>query len=281
MPHGGTSTFYDAQVIEKGKVRTEPRYLTDLWTSHGVRFIEQNKNRPFFLFLSYNGPYGLGRSLSRPARNRHAAYYADKQLPSFPRGPMHPWLHNNKEYINNLHAIRRYACELSAIDDGVGEILHALKKLALDAETLVIFTADQGWAGGHHGIWVLSYLDLSDEVPNDPTLPGRDYSAALKAKKLEWDNVVFYEFENVRAVRTVKWKYVERYPDGPHELYDLKNDPGERFNLYGQPKQGDIQKELRARLYEFFSRYADPEYDLWRGGRSKTHLLSAGGESKS
>ena len=323
MPHGGTSTFYDAQVIEKGKVRTEHRYLTDLWTSHGVRFIEQNKNRPFFLFLSYNGPYGLGRSLTRPARNRHAAYYADKQLPSFPRGPMHPWLHSNKEYINNLHAIRRYACELSAIDDGVGEIMQTLRRLALDTDTLVIFTADQGWAGGHHGIWgmgdhtrplhafdgtmriplifrhsksilpgrksdlmtsnydllptVLSYLDLSGEVPNDPKLPGRDYSAALKAKTFEWDNVVFYEFENVRAVRTVEWKYVERYPDGPHELYNLKNDPGEWFNLYCQPRQGDIQKELRVRLYEFFNRYADPQYDLWRGGRSKTHLLSAGG----
>ncbi|MHC4511328.1 MAG: sulfatase family protein, partial [Planctomycetota bacterium] len=123
---------------------------------------------------------------------------------------------------------------------------------------------------------LLNYLGLADEIPKEPTLPGRDYSAALKGRSLEWGNVVFYEFENVRAIRTPGWKYVERYPDGPHELYDLRTDPGERFNLFGQPQQADIQKHLRARLYEFFDRYADPKYDLWQGGGSKTHLLSAG-----
>jgi arylsulfatase A-like enzyme len=110
-----------------------------------------------------------------------------------------------------------------------------------------------------------------------PKSPGRDYSPVLKGKDLdlEWDNVVFYEFENVRVIRTAEWKYIERRPDGPHELYDLNNDPGERFNLYGQPKQTSIQKELQKKLYEFFNHYADPKYDLWHGGKSKTHLLSA------
>ena len=324
MPHGHTSTFYNAKVIENGKVRTEPEYLTDLWTKHAVKFIEQNKDRPFFLFLPYNGPYGLGSSLNKPARNRHAAYYADKDLPSFPREATHPWLRNNKQFLNNVNAMRRFACELSAVDDGVGRIMETLKTLGLDEDTLVIFAGDQGWAGGQNGIWgmgdhtrplhafdstmriplifrhrgvippggesdlmvsnydllptVLSYLSLADEIPSEPKLPGRDYSPALRGKDLdmEWENVVFYEFENVRAIRTAKWKYVERHPDGPHELYDLINDPGERFNLYGQPKQTDIQKELRTKLYQFFSRYADPKYDLWHGGKSKTHLLSAG-----
>ena len=61
----------------------EPGYLTDFWTEHGVRFIEKNRDRPFFLFLAYNGPYGLGKSLLNPARNRHAGYYADKELKFF------------------------------------------------------------------------------------------------------------------------------------------------------------------------------------------------------
>jgi len=320
MPHGGTRTFYNAEVIENNKVRVEPKYLTDLWTRHGIRFIERNKKRPFFLFLSYNGPYGLGSSLNKPARNRHVAYYSDKELLSFPRETMHPWLYNNKQFLNNLHAMRRYACEVSAIDDGVGEIIHTLKKLGLDEDTLVVFTADQGWAGGQNGIWgmgdhtrplhafdstmriplifwhpgaipsdhesslmvsnydllptVLSYLGLSNEMPNNPKLPGHDYSVVLKGKCLEWNNIIFYEFENVRAVRTIEWKYVERYPDGPHELYNLNNDSNERFNLYGQPRQAAIQKKLRTRLHQFFNLFADPKYDLWHGGQSKTHLLS-------
>jgi hypothetical protein len=37
----------------------------------------------------------------------------------------------------------------------------------------------------------------------------------------------------------------------------------------------DVQKQLRSKLYEFFDKYADPKYDLWRGGASKTHLLTA------
>ena len=324
MPHGHTSTFYNAQVIEDGKVRTEPEYLTDLWTRHAVTFIKQNKDRPFFLFLSYNGPYGLGASLNKPARNRHAAYYADKELSSFPREPMHPWLRANKQYLNNVNAMRRFACELSAVDDGVGQVMETLKTLGLDEDTLVIFAGDQGWAGGQNGIWgmgdhtrplhafdstmrvplifrhrdtispggesdlmvsnydlmpsVLGYLSLTNEIPSKPELPGRDYSPVLRGKDpdMEWDNVVFYEFENVRAIRAAEWKYIERHPDGPHELYDLRSDPGERFNLYGQPKQTDIQKELQTRLYQFFNRYADPKYDLWHGGKSKTHLLTSG-----
>ncbi len=321
MPHGGTSTFYNAEVIKDEKVYVEPDYLTDLWTSQGIRFIEDNKDNPFFLFLSYNGPYGLGPSLLKPVRNRHDAYYEDKDLPSFPSEMMHPWLYNNKQYHNNVHAMRRYAAELSGIDDGVGEILSTLRKLGLEENTLVIFAADQGWAGGQHGIWgmgdhtrplhafdgtmhiplifrhpgsipanqtcdlltsnydllpsLLHYLEIPHRMPKNHPLPGRDYSAALKGKQILWDDMVFYEFENVRAIRTKEWKYVTRYPDGPYELYDLKNDLGEQFNLYGQPLQSAIQKELEAKLKLFFDTYADPQYDLWKGGRSKTHLLSA------
>ncbi len=73
---------------------------------------------------------------------------------------------------------------------------------------------------------------------------------------------------------------MERYPDRPNELYDEAHDPAEKFNLYGQSTQSKIQKELRAKLFTFFDRYADPKYDLWHGGESKTHLLSAGESRK-
>jgi arylsulfatase A-like enzyme len=59
-PHGHSLGFYDQEVIEHEQVRVEPTYLTDFWTDHAVRFLEQNNERPFFLFLAYNGPYGLG-----------------------------------------------------------------------------------------------------------------------------------------------------------------------------------------------------------------------------
>ena len=154
MPHGHTTEFYDAQVIENGEVRTEPKYLTDLWTEHGVRFIEENKDRPFFLYLAYNGPYALGRLLLNPARNRHAEYYADKELLSFPRDAMHPWQFNNKEFLNNPVSIRRVAAEVSGVDDGVGEILATLQRLRIGrAARWSCLPADQGWMGGQNGLW--------------------------------------------------------------------------------------------------------------------------------
>src|SRR5205085_2479075 len=60
---------------------------------------------------------------------------------------------NNREYLNNPVSIRRYAAEISGIDDGVGRILATLARHDLDRRTLVVFTADQGLAGGQGGFW--------------------------------------------------------------------------------------------------------------------------------
>jgi arylsulfatase A-like enzyme len=56
MPHGHTTTFYDAEIIDDGKVRKEPQYLTGFWTDRAVQFLEQKHEQPFFLYLAYNGP---------------------------------------------------------------------------------------------------------------------------------------------------------------------------------------------------------------------------------
>jgi len=321
-PHGHTTAFHDVPIIHEGKVRNEPRYTTELWTDHAVRFIEQHKERPFFLFLAYNGPYGLGESLLKPARNRHAAHYADKTFPSFPRQPAHPWLRNNRQFLNNVEAMRRYAAECSGVDDGVGEVMATLRRLGLDGRTLVVYTADQGWGGGQHGIWgmgdhtrplhafdetmhipllfrhpgavpagtncermvgqvdwmptLLGYLGLGEKMPKSPPSPGRDFSPLLRGRAIPWDDVVFYEFEDTRVVRTADWKWIRRHPNGPNELYDLRSDPGEMKNLASDPAHAQTRQALDARLAAFFARYADPQYDLWHGGRSKAGRLTRG-----
>lgn len=320
MVHGHTTEFYDVPVIENGQVRKEPSYATDFWTKHAIRFLRENRDRPFFLYLAYNAPYGLGPLLRNPARNRHRDYYADKLLLSFHRDVPHPWLYNNREFLNNPVAIRRVAAETSGLDDGVGQVMAALADLGLDQRTLVVYTADQGWMGGTNGLWgmgdhtrplsaldgmmqvplvfrhpgsippgatsdlmvsnydffptVLGYLGLGEKVRDlRPRSPGRDFSLVLRGQSIPWENVVYYEMEFVRAIRTDRWKYVHR-PDGPYELYDLVADPYEKFNLYGQPKHLSVQDELRQRLENFFHATAEAKYDLYRGGRSKATLLS-------
>ncbi len=330
LPAGGTSTFHGATIIENGELRKEPEYLTTFWTKHALKFIEKSAktpDKPFFLYLAYNGPYGLSRYQLKSSGNRHAKYYADKDLPSFPRGVIHPWEYNNREYFGNPVSIRRYAEELSAIDDGVGDVMKKLKELGIDENTLVIFAADQGWAGGQHGFWgmgdhtrpinafdfsmkipmifrqpgkipagntpdihvtnydfmpsVLSYLGMADQMPTAPKSPGRDFSPAMLGQKTEqWDNSVFYEYESLRCVRSGDWKYIERFEDGYDELYDLKNDPGERHNLINEEKAIAKKTALKKQLDHFFAVNVEKKYDLWNGGISQPKTLVWGKEAK-
>jgi len=93
--------------------------------------------------------------------------------------------------------------------------------------------------------------------------PGRSYRDVLLGDADEArDRVVVHsEYGNVRMLRTERWKYVHRYPRGPHELYDLGADPGERENLIDDPGHRDRVEALRADLADWFDRYVDPRRD--------------------
>ena len=72
---------------------------------------------------------------------------------------------------------------------------------------------------------------------------------------------LYDEYGPVRMIRNRTWKYVHRYPYGPHELYDLANDPGELTNLVDDEGKADIRRELKAGLDEWFDTYVDPRVD--------------------
>ena len=93
--------------------------------------------------------------------------------------------------------------------------------------------------------------------------PGRSFRGALDGSALAGSNpiVVFDEYGPVRMVRTSQWKYIHRYPDGPHELFDVVNDPGERMNLVDDPSANSVKEELRARLEDWFRIYVEPRRD--------------------
>ncbi len=74
-------------------------------------------------------------------------------------------------------------------------------------------------------------------------------------------SLIHDEYGPVRMVRTREWKYVHRYPYGPHELFDLANDPGERVNLVDDPARQATRRELKGELEGWFVRYTDPTRD--------------------
>lgn len=152
-PDGHTSSFRDVPLIRDGQVYQEPRYTTEVITEHAVSFLRKSRDDPFFLYVGYNGPYGLDQETLTGHENRHAARYADRELTCFPRSPTHPWLRQYRDRMNNPTARRSYAAAVSGVDDGVGTLLDALDELELAEDTLVVFTADHGLCGGHHGMW--------------------------------------------------------------------------------------------------------------------------------
>ncbi len=121
---------------------------------------------------------------------------------------------------------------------------------------------------------ILSLLKIDDERPAQLKPPGRDFSPLLSGKEIDWKNEHFYEFENVRAIRTPRWKYIERIHQTPNELYDLSQDPQEHHNLYGIAAYGETVTALRKRLHQFFDEHANPKWDLWHGGGTKTDLIT-------
>ena len=105
---------------------------------------------------------------------------------------------------------------------------------------------------------LLDYLGLP--VPTDRNLPGRSFAPLLRGEEMpERESIVIYdEYGPVRMVRTREWKYVYRHAYGPHELYDLVNDPDERVNRAEDPAMAARIRELKGLMEEWFTRYANP-----------------------
>jgi arylsulfatase A-like enzyme len=67
---------------------------------------------------------------------------------------MHPWQNRGLAgHHRNEKSMLAYSALIAGVDYNVGRILNRLAEMGVRDNTLVIFTADQGWNAGHHGIW--------------------------------------------------------------------------------------------------------------------------------
>lgn len=107
---------------------------------------------------------------------------------------------------------------------------------------------------------LLDYLAIPMHEQN---LPGASFAPLLRGESFQQrEHVVVYdEYGPVRMIRSSEWKYVHRYVYGPNELYDLRNDPNEEHNLYGEPAYQRVVAELKGELDSWYLRYADPAID--------------------
>ncbi|MCL4401890.1 MAG: sulfatase-like hydrolase/transferase [Acidobacteria bacterium] len=147
---GGGGTYRDPEFVRNGVRARVTGYKTDLVGDCALDFIERNKDRTFFLqvpFFAPHTPYDYQPEVYR------RPYYGSRFgcFPDLPRNPaQNPELNSAWGKPESKLA---YSALVTGVDTNVGRILTRLEELGLRENTLVIFTADQGWSAGHHGVW--------------------------------------------------------------------------------------------------------------------------------
>ena len=116
-------------------------------------FIEENKDRPFFMYYASPIPH---LPLQVPQE------YVDRYVEIF--GEEEPYL-GDKGYFPNRYPKAAYAGMISYLDDQVGEIIAKLKELGIYENTLIVFTSDNGptYTGGVDA----EYFDSAHPFPNN------------------------------------------------------------------------------------------------------------------
>jgi choline-sulfatase len=148
MPEG-SSRYNDAEMIWEGKVVKTTGYITDRITDKAIEFLAANRDQPFFLNVEYNAPHSPYTGQPKDLVD----LFAGIPFASIPKLPPHPWASSMLELFGRREPLEQYFAACAGVDRGVGRILAALDKLGLTGNTLVVYTSDQGFCTGHHGVW--------------------------------------------------------------------------------------------------------------------------------
>lgn len=253
----------DEKVIERPADQTN---ITRRYTDEAVKFITENKDRPFFLYFPHTFP--------------HVPLFASKKFDgSSPRG--------------------LYGDVVEELDWSVGQVLETLRSLKIDQNTLVFFTSDNGpwlifneqggtagllrdgkgstWDGGMReptlAWWpghvkpgsttqqVASTMDIfatacqlsGAKLPDDREMDSYDLTPVLLGTgKSKRELLFYYRGFDLMAVRKGPWKlhfmtqnaYGQREPvkHDPPILFNLHVDPGENWNV--ADKHADVVEDI-------------------------------------
>jgi len=193
----GQGTYHNPDLNENGRTVPTHGYTTDILSQRAVTFIERRHSKPFFLWLAHKAvhPELVQRddgSIDDPnggkfiPADRHKALYTGVRPPRRPSAGIEPKDKPALERkIDSLPAlgpstgtddetIRNRLRMLKAVDEGMGEILNALQRTGQLDRTMVIFTSDEGYFFGEHGLSIerrLSYEE-SARIPLLIRYPG-------------------------------------------------------------------------------------------------------------
>ncbi|RPG64547.1 MAG: N-acetylgalactosamine 6-sulfate sulfatase [Flammeovirgaceae bacterium TMED290] len=255
---------YITKIYDNGKRINTKKYLTEELSDNAVKFIEDNSDNPFFLYLSYNAPHTPLQATTKDLeRNKHI----------------------------DIEKRQTYAAMVSSMDDGIGLILDKLEQKNIFENTIVFFFSDNGGVEWYNfsdngplrgikgdffegGIRVPFTMQWPNKIK-----PGTIYdkpiialdifatvASAAKAEKhikneIDGVNLIPYLSGNksgspheylywknpdkdVDVIRDDRYKYL-RIKDDEY-IFDLKNDIGEESNII------DLSKPIYDRLKSQF-----------------------------
>ncbi len=270
---------YKNKFLEDGP---EGEYLTDRMTDEAIKFIEESKNDPFFLYLPY---YAV-----------HTPIQPKPEVKKKYEGTPADGKQNNPAY----------AAMVETVDAGVGKIMNKLDELKLTGNTIVIFFSDNGGVGGITDMsplrgskWMLYEGGIREPMivkwpgkvdpgtrcdipvtgvdyyptfvkiagirkPSGLILDGKNIVPLFTGKNKYKKREIFWHFPAylqasknllpgliwrttpVSVIRKENWKLLEFFEDGHLELYNLEEDIGETNNLAAQKpgKSKSLHKKL-------------------------------------
>ena len=289
---GGTSqgqppSYFDPYV-RKGRpglpglpAQRDDEYLTDREADEAVRFLRENRDRPFFLNLWHHAVHSPIQAKPELV-DKYEARWAERGV-SRRRKPA-------------------YAAMIESVDQSVGAVLQALDELGLSEKTLVLFTSDNGgwkrvtsnaplrggkgqaWEGGirvplivrwkgrtqpgvsHEPVSSIDLLPTVTEatgapIPSSVIVDGQSLMGLLEApttttlprSALYWHYPHYWEKEvPYSIIRKGRFKLIRRYQGRRFRLFDLEDDIGERNDLSDTMPQRvtELDAELDAWLLE-------------------------------
>ncbi len=246
---GHWGNYHSPMLEHNGEIVKGNGFIIDDLTQHGLDFMEQYKEQPFFLYLPFNTPHS-----PMQVPDEYWARFKDKELQMFNRD-------TEKEDIDFTRAALAM-CE--NIDWNVGRITQKVEDLGLSENTIIIYLSDNGpngwrWNDGMKGrkgstdeggvrspmmmVWknkleagkkikqiagaidlLPTLADLSGiEITGQKPLDGLSVKPLLMKKNADWSDRIIYNYWGEKtSLRNQKFRL-----DFRNKLYDMETDPGQ------------------------------------------------------
>lgn len=132
----GNRSYFDPVLWHNNQQQSYQGYCSDIFAEEAIKFIENNKDQPFFTYLSFNAPH-------TPLQVPDEYYQKYKDLdPSEGFGedgkPFYPMSESQKEDARKVYAM------VENIDDNLNKLFSKLEELEIDDRTIIIFLTDNG-----------------------------------------------------------------------------------------------------------------------------------------